>query len=245
MILIASSERARATRHARTLANGFSFHRSEWIEGGDDASLSPTVFLVEQPAGAVLAPHFHMQNQFQIVMAGHGRLGAHEVAQGSVHYAGAFTGYGPVVAGPEGLSYFTVRAVLETGANFIENARDKMVRGPKCHVQGPPLPAASDGELAALPAPRSMHLIAPQPDRLEACVWYLPPHTRIDAPPPAPGGQFHFAMAGSLRHGQAWLGGWESRYLSAREPSCRLEAGPRGLQVLVLQMPAKAAEYCA
>lgn len=245
MILIGSSARARATRHARTLANGFSFHRSEWMEGGDDASLSPTVFLVEQPAGTVLAPHFHMQNQYQVVIAGRGRLGAHEVAAGSVHYAGAFTGYGPVVAGPEGLSYFTVRAVLETGANFIENSRDKMVRGPKRHVQGSPLAAASDGELASLTAPRSVHLIAPQADRLEACVWYLPPGASIDAPPPAPCGQFHFAMAGSLRHGDAWLSGWESRYLCAREPSCRLDAGPRGLQVLVLQMPAKAAAYGA
>jgi len=245
MILIGSSERARATRHARTLPNGFSFHRSEWMEGGDDASLSPTVFLVEQPAGAVLAPHFHMQNQYQVVVAGHGRLGAHEVAAGSVHYAGAFTGYGPIVAGPEGLSYFTVRAVRESGANFIETSRDKMVRGPKRHVQGPPLATASDGELLALTVPRCEHLIPAQADQLGACVWSLPPGASIEAPPPAPGGQFHFAMAGTLRHGPAWLGGWESRYLSALEPACRLEAGPRGLQVLVLQMPAKAAEYRA
>ena len=58
-------------------------------------------------------------------------------------------------------------------------------------------------------------------------------------------GQFHFAMAGSLRHGDGWLSGWECRYVASSEPACLLEAGPQGLQVLVLQVPAKAAEYLA
>ncbi|MBT2325012.1 hypothetical protein J7E62_22005 [Variovorax paradoxus] len=244
-MLIGSSERARQTRHVRSLPNGFTFHRSEWMEGGRDPLLSPTVFLVEQPPGALLAPHFHTQNQFQVVMAGGGKLGAHEVAAGSVHYAGAYTGYGPVVAGPEGLSYFTIRAVFESGANFIDSARDKMVRGPKRHVQGPPLASAAESELAALAIPRRVHLIEPQSDQLEACVWYLPPAGSIEAPPPAASGQFHFAMAGSLRHGDGWLSGWECRYVASSEPACLLEAGPQGLQVLVLQVPAKATEYLA
>jgi hypothetical protein len=242
-VLVGTSERARNSRHSRSLPNGFAFHRSDWMDGGKDPLLSPTVFLVEQPPGSILAPHFHTQNQFQVVMAGGGRLGAHEVRHGCVHYAGAYTGYGPVVAGPEGLSYFTVRAVHETGANFMETSRDKMIRGPKRHVQGPPLDPSSEVELARLTQPRVTHLIAPQPDRLEACVWYLPPGSRVEAPVPAPCGQFQLAMAGSMRHHDAWLTGWESRYVAAAEPAGLLEAGPQGLQVLLLQMPARARDY--
>lgn len=242
-MLIGTSERARMSRHARSLPDGFSFHRSEWMDGGKDPLCSPTVFLVEQPPDSVLASHFHTQNQFQVVMAGAGKLGAHEVRHGSVHYAGAYTGYGPVVAGPEGLSYFTIRAVHETGANFIDSAREKMVRGPKRHMQGPPFDALPADDLARLTEPRVTHLIAPQPDRLEACVWYVPPGSCIEAPAPAPSGQFQFVMSGSLRHADMWLTHWESRYVSANEPAGVLEAGPKGLHVLLLQMPAKAPEY--
>jgi hypothetical protein len=32
-----------------------------------------------------------------------------------VHYAGAFTGYGPLIAGPQGITYFTLRPVCESG----------------------------------------------------------------------------------------------------------------------------------
>jgi hypothetical protein len=242
-MLIGTSERARISRHPRALPNGFSFHRSEWMDGGRDSLRSPTVFLVEQPPDSVLASHFHTQNQFQVVKAGSGKLGAHDVRHGSVHYAGAYTGYGPVVAGPRGLSYFTIRAVYESGANFIDSSRDKMVRGPKRHMQGPPLDALPADDLARLTAPCVTHLISPQPDHLEACVWYLPADSRIEAPAPAPSGQFQFAMSGSMRHEGTWLTGWESRYLAAAEPGGLLEAGPQGLQVLLLQMPAKASEY--
>jgi len=242
-MLIGTATRAKASRHFRVLPSGFEFHRSEWMDGGQDPAGSPTVFLVEQPPGSTLASHFHTQNQFQLVMAGTGTLGAHEVRQGSVHYAGAYTGYGPVVAGPQGLSYFTIRAVFETGANFIASARDKMMRGPKRHVQGPPLDALPEADLARLTQPCATHLIPPQPDLLEACVWYLPPDAHIKAPVPAPCGQFQFAMAGRMRHEDRWLTAWESRYVAAGEAAGLIQAGAQGLQVLLLQMPAKAPEY--
>ena len=245
MVLTGSAARARQTRHERSLPEGFTFFRSEWMEGGKDPLLSPTVFLVEQPPGSVLAPHFHTQNQFQVVMAGSGRLGSHEVATGSVHYAGAFTGYGPVVAGPEGLHYFTIRPVFETGANFVAVARDRMVRGPKRSMQGAPVPQASTAELGALCGPAWMYAIAPQADGLAATVCSLPPGGRAEAPTPAASGQFQLVMAGAMQHDAGQLGVWESRYLAAGEPGGMLLAGPEGLQALVLQVPAKADEYRA
>ena len=92
MIAHGCARLARETRHHRVLDNGFSFHRSEWMQAGHDPVLSPTVFLVEQPPGAELPPHFHTQNQFQVVKEGYGSLGRHTIGPGSVHYAGAYTG---------------------------------------------------------------------------------------------------------------------------------------------------------
>ena len=172
------------------------------MDGGKAPPWSPTVFLVTAAESSQLASPFHTQNQFQVVMAGSGKLGAHDVRHGSVHYAGAYTGYGPVVVCLQSLSYFTIRAVCnESGANFIDSAREKMVRGPKRHMQGPPLDALPADDLARLTKPCVTHLIFPQPDHLEACAWYLPPNSRIEAPVPAPSGQFQFAISGNMRHG--------------------------------------------
>ena len=82
------------------------------MDSGDDPTLSPTVALIEQPAGFEFMPHFHRQNQFQVFVGGSGSLGRHALAPVVVHYAGAYTGYGPLLAGPEGIQYFTLRPGL-------------------------------------------------------------------------------------------------------------------------------------
>ena len=51
----------------------------------------PMAFLVEQDADAVVGAHYHQADQFQVVVGGSGRLGAHGVAAGAVHFAGAWT----------------------------------------------------------------------------------------------------------------------------------------------------------
>lgn len=242
MIALGSAALAGKTRHQRVLDNGFSFHRSEWMQGGPGPGLSPTVFLVEQPPNSVLAPHFHMQNQFQVVKDGSGTLGPHAVGPGSVHYAGAFTGYGPLVAGPEGLSYFTIRAVYETGANFLPATRDRLRRGPKQHAQGPVHEPLSTDVLRSLHSARRIQLIAPQ-DGVEAYALQLPPGSQIDVGEPRGSGQFQLVLAGGLETPQGRLQAWESRYLSSGEDARGCTAGASGLHLLVLQMPAVAPEY--
>jgi quercetin dioxygenase-like cupin family protein len=50
-----------------------------------DDALHPMAFLVEKRPGAVIRPHFHQADQFQVVVAGRGMLGDHEFSDGSVH----------------------------------------------------------------------------------------------------------------------------------------------------------------
>jgi hypothetical protein len=242
MIALGCAALAGETRHHRVLENGFSFHRSEWMQSDRGPGLSPTVFLVEQPPNAVLAPHFHTQNQFQVVKEGSGTLGAHAVGPGSVHYAGAFTGYGPLVAGPGGLSYFTIRAVYEAGANFLPAARDRLQRGPKRNAHGPVHePLASDA-LRRLASARRVPLIAPQ-GGLEACALQLPPLSPLEPIEARGSGQFQLVLAGTLETPQRRLQAWESRYLSPGEDAGGCAAGASGVHLLVLQMPAIAPEY--
>jgi hypothetical protein len=244
MIAVGSSVLAAKTRHWRVLDNGFAFHRSEWMRGGSGPGLAPTVFLVEQPPHSVLATHFHRHNQFQVVKEGGGTLGPHAVGPGSVHYAGAFTGYGPLVAGPAGLSYFTIRAHFETGANFLPADRGQLQRGPKRHAQGPAHEPLAPDALAGLGSARRVQLIAPQ-DELEAFALQLPPGSALVPGDARGAGQFQLVLAGSLIGPQGTLRAWESRYLSPGEDTGGCTAGSGGLHLMVLHMPAHAPEYAA
>lgn len=243
MIAVGSATLARDTRQHRVLENGFSFHRSEWMRTGADPQLSPTVFLVEQPPHSVLPVHFHTQNQFQVVKQGSGSLGSRAVGPGSVHYAGAFTGYGPLVAGPQGLSYFTIRAVFETGANFLPVARDKLRRGPKRHAHGPTHQPRTLEQLRALTGPVHAELIETDADGPEAFALQLPPFSALRVPAARGSGQFQLVLAGELNAPERPLQEWESRFLSAGEHGGACSAGPQGLHLLVLQVPDRAAEY--
>jgi len=79
----------------------------------------PSGHLVNQRAADANPPHFHEADQYQLFIAGEGRVGGHAVAPGSVHYADGFSGYGPIVAAPEGCSYLTLRAAHDTSSHKL------------------------------------------------------------------------------------------------------------------------------
>src|SRR5262245_6284358 len=68
----------------------------------------PQVYLAESEPGDRVPPHVHLVDEFQVSLLGGGSIGNHLVAGVTVHYADAFSPYGPLLAGPAGLSFFTV-----------------------------------------------------------------------------------------------------------------------------------------
>jgi hypothetical protein len=92
---------------------------------------APQAFLIEYAAGRVLRTHFHDVDEFQLVVAGSGTLGRHALAPMSVHFARAFTGYGPIVAGPQGLSFLTLRAQRDSaGPQLLPDKREALLQVP-------------------------------------------------------------------------------------------------------------------
>ena len=51
----------------------------------------PMAFLVEKDAAAVVHPHFHQADQYQVIVQGGGRLGVHDVGTVSVHYTDSYS----------------------------------------------------------------------------------------------------------------------------------------------------------
>lgn len=220
------------------------YFKAEWMESGADPVLSPTVALIEQPPNSVLVPHFHRQNQFQLFVEGSGSIGTSALSPLSIHYAGAYTGYGPLVAGPEGIKYFTMRSICETGLVPISEAREKMLRGPKRHAQCGPINIDSDVDLLALTEVQTEAVIPLADDGLGAEVIHVPSAGMLlPKRLPASAGFFLVVLAGTLNCADVQLGSLESMYVSADEVLPIFEAGKVGLQVLVLHLPRKESVY--
>lgn len=89
----------------------------EWQEFSDEVSLKwildvdegPNAHLVRIKPGTVLEPHYHTENQWQIILEGSCTIEGEEVEPIGVHFTEARTTYGPIVAGEDGLTFMTLR----------------------------------------------------------------------------------------------------------------------------------------
>ncbi len=243
MIFVGTEEQGILTRRALPSPNG-QYFKGEWMDSGQDEQLSPTVFLIEMAPDAVAGTHFHRNNQFQVFVKGSGSIGKHDLGPVAVHYAGAYTGYGPLKAGPEGLWYFTMRPVYESGALYIPEFRDQMLPGPKRHFSSSVMPALGLGELAALREIQTEDLVPLASDGLAVRVLRLPPGSSLRGMSPAgSAGQFYIVLSGCMLHNDRRMGAWEQIFVTEDEDAYQVSAGDEGLEVLFLQFPKKAAEY--
>ncbi len=203
---------------------------------------APQAFLIEQSADSIGGAHFHDQDQFQVIVAGGGALGRHPVQPYTVHYAGRYTGYGPLVAGGEGLSYLTLRAALGSPPLWLPEQKNLMQDGPRCNLTSHAL-AASDANPEAnaganLDKVSVDVMIEPRDDGIAAWMLRLP--ANHVAPPPSHargGGQFRVVVGGAMRLGEAQLDRLGCAYITPQESDAAISSAGNGLEVLVLQFP--------
>lgn len=233
-----------ASRRRLVSAMGIDFRKAEWMDTGADPVLSPTVSLIEQPPDTVLGAHFHRQNQFQVFVDGGGSIGSTPLAPVTIHYAGAYTAYGPLAAGPQGIKYFTIRPVCESGALAVEQAREMMVRGPKRHATSATLALPGAGQLVRMPTMVREDVIPHAVDGLGASVLTAGAASDVHVPWAAgASGLFMVVLGGSLLAGNLELCPWENLYASGPSELPGLAAGEQGVAVACLFVPAKAEAY--
>lgn len=200
-------------------------------------------FLVRYLPGSVSSAHYHAADQMQIVVEGRGRLGRHELTPFQVHFSRAYTPYGPLLPDrAEGWAFVNLRTRPDPGgAQRLPGARGPLLgmdgRRPfqvTCAVDFPPA-----GDAPALrPIPGLSN-----GEGLAGWAWALPPHGRAAAPSAAGSdGQYVLVVRGSLvadgraRHALAIA------HVGPHEAPFMIEAGPGGLQAMVLNFPRVAAE---
>ena len=214
----------------------------------------PQILLVEQPVeGSTVLTHYHSQDQFQVFMEGTGTLGRHAVKPVTVHYTNRYTGYGPIVAGPQGVSYYVLRPSFDTLVTgqyvHVPELRDKLKRhpGPKRSIVVDAIPTLSESELRAVQEVRVQRVIEDRPQDVEAGLFadvvILGPGMRYKCPDPhGGGGQVALVLAGEILHEETRFGRPSGVALTRDTPAVELVAAAEGAQVLLMQYPRRPAE---
>lgn len=217
----------------------FRGHTEYLIESEPTGRPAPQAFLVHQRPEWVLPPHYHLEEQFQVVTRGGGKLGSHDVGEISIHYTSREAGYGPLIAGPDGLEYLTLRTVTDPGAWYLPGARERMRKGlRKRQATVGPIARLDAAALAALPQASCEVLIEPDDSGLAAWIVRVPAGGNASAPVHGNGGgRFHVVASGALLRDAQAYGRTSCIWRSDDEPPMPMHAGPEGLEILVLQYP--------
>jgi hypothetical protein len=251
MILTANSEVARQTARRKTgngwLTTFIGQNRNTLPQGEAPpgaGALYPMAFLVEKEPHAVVKPHFHQVDQYQVVVQGGGRLGRDSVGTVAVHYTDAWSAYGPIVADDEGIAWFTLRNSWDSGARYMPAARDQLRKARAQSLQhreatAPPMPVAEAGELARTNRLSCVTVLEQAADGMATWRYRLPAGASLSGPDPHQGGgQFWIVLSGSASTGgSALLPPNSCAFAAPDDARLLVAAGAGGAEMLCLQFP--------
>jgi len=202
-----------------------------------DAPDAPSAFLAQYEPGDRSCAHFHTVDQFQILVKGKGQLGRHDVAPYYVHFARAYTPYGPLHADQAtGWTFMTLRTRYDPGAQRLPGAlprlRQVADRKPWQVTTTAAFPAAGSGvgvqDIREIQDDQGLFVKA----------LTMAPGARTVAPAPAGGdGQYVVVVKGSLVHDSRERQALAVVHVRPEEDAFRIEAGAQGLEALILNFP--------
>jgi len=199
----------------------------------------PQGFLVTQPPGSVTPAHFHEPNQFQVFIEGSGRLGAKPAPPLTVQYANGHTPYGPIVAGPQGLKYFTLRQRWDPGAKYVPGALSKLQKGRQRTRMASGLALSPEDGCRSRKTAAVETIFETEADGLAAFFFRVAPGERVlGLPDPREGGgQYLLVASGQAIYDSRQLDRLSTIFVSHNEKPPVVSAGKTGLELLALQFP--------
>jgi len=221
-------------------------HWSAQFFGPRDTStttdMRPHSLVTEMAPDETILPHFHGVAQFQVFSGGSGKMGRNNVQPLMVQYKDRFTAYGPVIAGPQGLTFFAMRMQARDSSPVYLNrpdSREKLKPSKRRNLFSQPL-VLSTAPVLEHRREASWESLYPEShaDGLSAHLLRLGGGMSVMGPDPgAAGGHYLFVVNGSLDRPGEVLPLWS---MVAAEPdgeAMEIRAGKAGLEVLVLQFP--------
>ncbi len=187
--------------------------------------------------------HFHGTTQFQLFTAGSGTLGKNALQPLVVQYKDHHTAYGPVVAGPFGLSFMAIR--IKTGVSapvYLHEPgyKDHLKPSKRRNLLSAPIGLSTDPVMQSRKEASWEPLYDPAKidDDMAAHVVRLGAGMAVMGPDPRrSGGYYVFVANGSLAKDGQELPRWSMVAVESNEPGFEIRAGKQGLEALVLEFP--------
>jgi hypothetical protein len=243
MIQAVNSEIAKQSRHPPKLVHGHTEWRTDYLgKRVKQIENSPQAYIADIDSNGSIPPHFHQVDQFQVLVAGSGSLGRTVAPLIALHYVDHHTAYGPINAGPCGLSVFTVRAQSDPGGIFLHKPgyKDFLKPTKKRYL------LADNIRLSTEPVLQSRSEVALEnvledvdnSDGLGAFMLRLGADMETTGPDPkATGGQYYLLLNGSLQLDGASYPTSSTVYAAPTDEALKVRAGPHGLEALILNFP--------
>ena len=236
MANVVAFDDVKATRIHRVVEGGQSAWRTNYMVPPDEAPNQPQAFLAEMSAHRNLRTHFHANDQFQIFVSGDGHAGKHPIAPFQVHFARAYTPYGPIVAKDNGVAFLTLRTRKDGGAQYLPEKREKLVqtegRDPwQLTVQVEFPEPSADIALEPLEGMHDDRGLAAHALSMKANAEALAPDASSS------NGQYIVVLGGSLMHEGREHKATTIIFVQPHEGPFRLVAGAEGLEAVALNFP--------
>ncbi|MGO7868269.1 hypothetical protein AB9E15_03350 [Rhizobium leguminosarum] len=211
-------------------------------KNSDIAAPDPQAFRLDLNAHQKLDSHFHIVDQFQVFIAGSGTIGRDEVRLVTVHYADHHTGYGPLIASEQGLSYLTLRNKTDAGLVYLTtpNVREKLKPTKRRHRTSGAVALSIEPVLRNRTELTVDTVIEEQPDDdgMNCKVFRLGPTMAVQTPDPsASGGQYLIVLNGSLIHEGRTYEPFSLMFVRFDDPAPTITAGEDGLELMITQFP--------
>ncbi len=197
----------------------------------------PSAYINRYVPGRLSHAHYHLIDQFQIIVDGKGEFGRHQVEPYCVHFSRAYTPYGPLKSDDkDGWAFLVLRAHYDPGHNDVPEMNDELKK-----VSGrQPWQITKKVSFPALrPVAQCMDIAEIKDDQgLFTKTLTMPPRVRTTAPSPANGdGQFIVVTKGSLLRDNKEHKALSVVFLKPDELAFEIQSGPEGLQGMILNLP--------
>jgi hypothetical protein len=228
--IIATTEESPRTRLDRP---GFVVEVCDYIGASQALARGPQVFTTAMSPGYQIVPHYHLSDQCQVFVEGSGTMPTHATNPVTLHYADAYTAYGPIDVGENGLTFFNFRARADVGIQRMpESRKGILIKGGREIVAHCRLSLGDQVETL-----RVETLIDPHEDGLAAYEQLAASGAQLLDVPAAGVGRFQLVLDGSLELDGRVLPRHTVAHIAPGERFGRRVAGKDGAHVLELQFP--------
>jgi rubredoxin len=235
MPVITAYEDVKAAKKTRNPPGGGTSWRTDFHRPSEGVIFHPMAFLAEGTPHRVIKPHFHEVDQFQVIVQGGGVIGKHPLSLNAVHFSRAHTPYGPLTGADEGVSFLTLRAQWDPGAQYLDKDKDKLVavpnRKPWQATEAPKFEGNADVNIAPFKEIQDERGLA-------AYALKLAPGAETAGPDASKGnGQYIIVTKGSLNYQGKEYKAISIGFTKPDEGYFPIVAGPEGVEALVLNFP--------